>query len=759
MASGKYIVIEGVSGVGKSAVLEQLARELQAAQIPVQIITGGNQPPDITTQAIQRIIDDPRYPMGNRAEVLLYNAARSQTLEDIRRAVNAGTVCIADHSYLATLVTQYYGRGDITDYTAATQITQYAAGQMQPDLLLLLDAPVSTIKSRLGADQQARFDETYQERVRAGYLWEAKQRSLPILYTTDPVDVVLAAAWKLVSDVVGVHGKDKPAGSTNAQSVAEVLAANPPTKVAPVEPPVAAASLTAPADSPKPVATSGRAELAGYVTSVKGPVYGLTGAVPPAELAAALANASRNGGDVRAALLDELTGKAATDTPLLQQAIAAFGSDQVRQFTGQYMVVDNASHLLTALIGQGRSAACLELSGRHTDLARKDANGHYRYFIPGNLKGKPRSSYIRTMNQIFDTYAKLAVSIAAHIRAVSTVPAKAQDAAWRSSTKTLAYSTVRPLLPVAATTTAAIYASGQGLEEMITDLLRDELPEARTAGRQLLDEARKTNAAAFLQQIGKPDGAEADAANHTGAYAAVHQLAGELLPANYTAEAKPITLVSYTPHNELDIVAGILYEHSDLPLQKIQHELISWPYQRKVDVLTACLGGRPDQQPASCRALEKLRYSFDLITDYDTFRGMRHRPAIDSPERQPLSPRLGYDLPDLVDAAGATEAFEQCFDLSLQLYSELQAAGLTLEAQYATLLGHKLRWKADYDARQIFQLQGFCDGQQENLGCRKLVQQVHTQVAEVHPLIAGAMRFTEGSKDRKAGRPAADSTS
>jgi len=263
MASGKYIVVEGINGVGKSVIIERLARELQAAQIPVQIITGRNQLPDITTQAMQRIIDDPRYPMSNRAEVLLYNAARVQALEDIRRSVDAGAVCIADHSYLTTLVTQYYGRGDITDYTAASQIIQYAAGQMQPDLLLLLDAPVSTIKGRLGADQQAGFDETYQERIRAGYLWEAKQRSLPVVYATDPIDTVLAAAWKLVSDVVGVRGKDKPTGSTNAQSVAEVLAANPPSKAAPVEPPVTAtgtaaseggpASNTAPgASAPKP---------------------------------------------------------------------------------------------------------------------------------------------------------------------------------------------------------------------------------------------------------------------------------------------------------------------------------------------------------------------------------------------------------------------------------------------------------------------------------------------------------------------------
>ncbi|GEM_PF-212986 len=792
MASGKYIAIEGISGVGKSVVIEGLARELQAAQIPVQVITDGRHSPDITAQALQRIIDDPRYPMNTRAEVLLYNAAYSQMFEDIGRMVNAGTVCIVDHSYLTTLVMEYYGRGDITDYATANQIIQYAVGHARPDLLLLLDAPVSTIKGRLGADRQNGFDEAYQERVRAGYLWEAKQRNLPIVYTTDPVDTVLATAWKLVSNAVGVPDKDALSSATSAQSVAEVLAANPPTKVAPVEPPItttpsaapnnpvnssvtsdtpgqkaetpAEPSLTPAAnhkpstqkhdDSSENTPEARQANLVKYFTNTTGSVYGFSDDATPAIVSAALTrSSSNNGSNIRAALLDELAGDTSQEATPHQQAVTTFDADRIREFMGHSMVVEDVSQLLAATFKQGGLVTCLEFASRTTDFSGKDANGHYRYVIPGSLKGRPRSTYIRTMNQIFDTYAKLVVSVTAHLRATSTVPAKEQDVAWRSATKARACSIVRPLLPVAAATTLGIRASDQVLGTLATDLLDNHLPEARSIGRQIGDELRKIDAA---MASGQAESVSTD--NTAAARATVRKPSADWLPTNHTAETKPVTLASYSPRNELDLVADILYAHSDLPLQKIQQESAGWPYQRKVDILASCLSGYQDGQHTPGHALEKIHYSFDLVSDFDTFSALQSYPMGEDTERQGLSPRLGYEVPAPIDEAGATEAFEQCFDLSLQLYSELQAAGLAPEAQYATLLGHKLRWKTTYNAHELVQLRGLNAARHESLGRRKLFQQIYAEVSEVHPIIAGTLQFANSREKVAAKKVTANNT-
>ncbi len=137
---------------------------------------------DLTARAIRRLTQDPRYPMNTRTEVLLYNAARAQSLEVIRAAVAQGLICLVDRNYLTTLAIQYYGRGDVPDYDKINAIIRFAVGDMEPDLTIVLDAEVATLRERLKDRYQGeRFDNldnAFLERVRAGYLWGSQAARL-----------------------------------------------------------------------------------------------------------------------------------------------------------------------------------------------------------------------------------------------------------------------------------------------------------------------------------------------------------------------------------------------------------------------------------------------------------------------------------------------------------------------------------------------------------------------------------------------------
>ncbi len=789
MNKGKYIVIEGAEGVGKTTMVRLIAEQLQAAQIPVKIMREPDSQNDLTARAIRRLTQDPLYPMNTRTEVLLYNAARSQSLQVIRQMTENGVTCLVDRSYLTTLAIQYYGRGDITDYDKINEIITFAVGEVQPDLMIVLDAPVpilrERVKDRYNGERFDNLDESFLERVRAGYLWEAQQRNLPIVYANEDVNTVFKRVWQYVTGTLAMRSDTST--SSHAQSVAEVLAASPAAKVAPVESPaVQTAALQAQISTPldiaeqseakvpkdKPLSTNaawtikhpngsmsttatGEAELAKFVTNTTGDVYGFTDAISPITIAAAMARLSRRGDDMRVTLLDEFIGKVDKDAQLLHRVITAFGDDSVQQLTGQYIVVENASNLLTKKLEWGRLAAYLEQSTRYIYFDQKDANGHYRFYIPEDLRGKLRSQYIRTMNQIFDIYSKLVADLTEYVRNTSSTPKAEQDAAWRSATKAQACDAVRVLLPVATKSTVGVYASGQALESLIMHLLSDELPEARATGQQILDEARKV-APVFLERADKPDRGGATIAYRANTYQAVKKLAHELLPTNYTAETAPVTLVEYTPHNELDIVADMLYEHSDLSLQTLRTEVASWPYQRKLDVFAAYIGERLNRRHRPGRALEKIHYSFDLVCDYGIFRDLQRHRMVDDLEWQALTPRYGYDVPKLVEEAGLTDTFERCFDLSLELYSALQAGGRQLEAQYATLLGHKMRWKLTYNAREAFHFHELRTSPQGHPGYRRLVLQMHEKMAAVHPLFGEAMKFVNQGEDPELARLAAE---
>ena len=129
---------------------------------------------------------------------------------------------------------------------------------------------------------------------------------------------------------------------------------------------------------------------------------------------------------------------------------------------------------------------------------------------------------------------------------------------------------------------------------------------------------------------------------------------------------------------------------------------------------------------------------------------------VDDMNWQLLTPRYGYEVPALVDEAGLTEDFEACFDLSLKLYSLLQSEGYELEAQYATLLGHRMRWKFTMNAREAFHFIELRTSPQGHPGYRKLTQQIYEAVQSVHPLMAAHMKFVNQGEDEELTRLAAE---
>ena len=191
----------------------------------------------------------------------------------------------------------------------------------------------------------------------------------------------------------------------------------------------------------------------------------------------------------------------------------------------------------------------------------------------------------------------------------------------------------------------------------------------------------------------------------------------------------------------------MLYEHSSLPLSVIDDEVSKWPLTKKTEVLKAYIGERLNRRHKPGRALEKAHYTWDLVCDYGIFRDLQRHRMVDNFQWQQLTARYGYDIPKIVEDAGLAEKFEQCFDTSLEMYSLMQDAGYTVEAQYVTLLGHKMRWQITYNAREAVHFHELRTSPQGHPGYRKLVQEMHEKLAEVHPLLAESMIFVNQDED------------
>jgi thymidylate synthase ThyX/thymidylate kinase len=501
---------------------------------------------------------------------------------------------------------------------------------------------------------------------------------------------------------------------------------------------------------------AGKQFLKDAVTSVDSNVYAFSDEMSPVTIAAAMARLSRRADDMRITILDEFSSsKAKKDEKLLQRVITAYGDDSVQQLVGQHVVVEGASNLLTKKLEWGRLASYLEQSTRYIFFDQKDADGSYKYVVPSTIKGNVREQYVKIIDDIFDTYSDMVRALTDYVRAQSDTPKAEQDAAWKGATRAQACDAIRTVLPVATKSTVGIFASGQALESLIMHLLSDELAESRETGEKMLKESRKVMST-FLERADKPERGGAMIAYRANTRSAMKDLAQKKLPQAHSGESESVELVSHWPANELDLVADMLYEHSQMPLKAIQKDVSSWDYNDKEEVFRAYIGERLNRRHKPGRALEKAHYSWDLVCDYGIFRDLQRHRMVDDLNWQQLTPRYGYEVPKLVEEANMTDSFHRCFDLSLKLHSILMEAGLEDEAQYATLLGHKMRWKITYNARQAFHFHELRTTPHGHPGYRKLVRQMHEKVAEVHPLIGEAIKFVNQDEDPALTRLAAE---
>lgn len=501
---------------------------------------------------------------------------------------------------------------------------------------------------------------------------------------------------------------------------------------------------------------AGRAFLGKAVTSTESNVYAFNDTMSPITIAAAMARLSRRADDMRVTILDEFA-EASTkkDEQLLKRVITAYGDDSVQQLVGQHIVVESASNLLTKKLEWGRLASYLEQSTRYIYFDQKREDGTYRYYVPEHFDPHTKRRYCDLTDQIFDLYSAMVRELTDYVRKNSSVKKAEQDAAWNGATRAQACDAVRAVLPASTQSTVGIFASGQALENLIMNLLADELPEARETGQKILDASRIV-LGTFLERADKPERGGATVAYRSNTRANVKKLADDMLPATHQPAENGADLLSFWPKNELDLVTDMLYEHSNLSWRDIDKAVNTWTYEEKDKVFQAYIGERLNRRHKPGRALEKAHYSWDIVCDYGIFRDLQRHRMVDDLAWQDLTPRYGFEVPQLVIDAGLVEQFEHCFDVSTQLHALLLQAGYEKEAQYATLLGHRMRWKITYNARQAFHLHELRTTPHGHPGYRKLVAQMHEKLSEKHPLLGAAMKFVNQDEDPELTRLAAE---
>lgn len=167
-----FITFEGADATGKSTQVQLLAETLRAEGIECVLTRepGGT----TTAECIRKLVLDPAIQVGERAELMLYLAARAEHVQKlIKPALSEGKVVICDRFMDSTLA--YQGIARRLGLQEVLAVNSFSTGGLVPDVTFLLHVEQAVAECRhqhrgRAADRLESESADFKERVRQGFL-------------------------------------------------------------------------------------------------------------------------------------------------------------------------------------------------------------------------------------------------------------------------------------------------------------------------------------------------------------------------------------------------------------------------------------------------------------------------------------------------------------------------------------------------------------------------------------------------------------
>jgi dTMP kinase len=197
---GKFIVLDGPDGCGKSTQVKRLCQGLATQGVDTATF---RDPGDTQIgEAIRLILLSPEHrDMGTMTELLLYMASRTQLWsEKIRPALEGGRCVVLDRWLSSTCA--YQGHAGGFGMERVIRVAEQTLERVWPDLTVILDVDGETASARMQRelDRMEQKGNQYHQKVREGFLELAKGRDgFVVVNASRDVEVVHAEIVKAVS--------------------------------------------------------------------------------------------------------------------------------------------------------------------------------------------------------------------------------------------------------------------------------------------------------------------------------------------------------------------------------------------------------------------------------------------------------------------------------------------------------------------------------------------------------------------------------
>jgi dTMP kinase len=194
VAHGRFIVLEGGDGSGKSTQARALVRRLEA--VGLTVVPTFEPGATAVGRAVRAVVlDGPAVPVP-RAEALLMAADRAQHVaEVVEPALTRGAWVVSDRFTPSSLAYQGIARG--LGVTEVEQLSAWASDGVSPDLVVVLDVPDAVGDARRGDedDRMERERREFHAGVRHAYRHLAATHGWTVVDGSGSPEDVERAVW------------------------------------------------------------------------------------------------------------------------------------------------------------------------------------------------------------------------------------------------------------------------------------------------------------------------------------------------------------------------------------------------------------------------------------------------------------------------------------------------------------------------------------------------------------------------------------